>query len=161
MNTISATNLVNQVFAESQTWLDLNVLLQYQLNPKSRFNPYVTLGPGISYLLGTSSSGPTTRGTTGNVVSGPAIDLANSYNKTVYSVTAGAGAKIKVGSLYVTGELRYQYGLVNAVNPEKRTNVEYTFDYAAQLNDFSVNNVSFMIGASIPVFKPQKLKKKK
>jgi hypothetical protein len=39
--------------------------------------------------------------------------------------------------------------------------VEYTFDYAAQLNDFSVNNVSFMIGASIPVFKPQKLKKKK
>jgi hypothetical protein len=161
INSIAATNLVNQVFSESQTWLDLNALLQYQLNSKSRFNPYVTLGPGISYLLGTSSSGPTTRGTTGNVVSGPAIDLANSYNKIVYSVTAGAGAKIKLGGLYLTGELRYQYGLVNAVNPDKRTNIEYTFDYAAQLNDFSINNISFLFGASYPVFKPQKLKKKK
>lgn len=161
LRTVDASNLVGQVFSESQTWLDLNVLLQYQLNPKSRFNPYATLGPGISYLLGTNTSGPTTRGTTGNVVSGPNIDLTNSYNKLVYSIVAGVGAKIKLGGLYLTGELRYQYGLVNVVNPNKRTNIEYTFDYAAQLNDFSVNNISLMVGASYPVFKPQKLKKKK
>lgn len=148
-------------YTESQTWIGINPLLQYQLRKDSRFNPYVMLGPGIDLLIGNSVLATTTRGTTGSVASGPSIDVKNSYQQVIYSVIAGAGAKYKIGGLFATFELRYQHGLVNAINPARRTNSEFTFDYGGQFNDYSLNNLSVMGGVSVPIFKPQKLHKKK
>jgi len=154
------TNTLLKV-SESQGWLDLNVLVQYQLKPASKLNPYVALGPGVSYLLSSSSSPTTTRGNTGNVVSGPPVDLTNSYKKLVYSITASTGIKYRFGGLYATLEIRYQYGLSNLVNPDKRYNKEFSFDYVGGLNDYSIQNLQVMAGAVVPIFKPQKLKRKK
>ncbi len=149
----------NQLFAIKQSWLDLNVLLQYQLKPKSKWNPYVTLGPSISYLLSSSLQGPLTR-PSGNTSSGPDIVLNTSYNQILLSVVAGVGVKYRLGSIYITGEVRYQYGLGNAIDKSKRTNLELTMDYAGNLPDHSVNNISIMVGGSKPIFKPKKLRKK-
>jgi hypothetical protein len=146
---------------ESQVWFELNVMLQYKLKPKSKFDPFVEIGPGIGLLSSSSIAANTTRGTTGNVVSGTNVDLTNSYKKLVYSVIAGVGGRIRVGSLYITAELRYQYGLINIVNEATRYNSELALDYAGVMNDYTINNIGALVGASIPVFRPQKLHKKK
>ena len=146
---------------ESQVWFELNVMLQYKLKPKSKFNPFVEIGPGIGLLSSSSIAANTTRGTTGNVVSGTNVDVTNSYKQLVYSVIAGVGGRYRVGSLYITAELRYQYGLINIVNEATRYNSELALDYAGVMNDYTINNIGAVFGASIPVFRPQKLHKKK
>jgi len=146
---------------ESQVWFELNVMLQYKLKPKSKFDPFVEIGPGIGLLSSSSIAANTTRGTTGNVVSGTNVDVTNSYKKLVYSVIAGVGGRYRVGPLYITAELRYQYGLINIVNEATRYNSELALDYAGVMNDYTINNIGALIGASIPVFRPQKLVKKK
>ncbi len=144
----------------TQNWLDLNVLLQYKLakekkGKKSVFNPYVTLGPSASYLIGSTLQAVHTF-KSGNVTSGPDLDVTTTVNTVVFSVVAGAGVKIKVGAIYLTGEVRYQHGLSNITNPAKRTNFESAFDYAYVPDDYTINNVSIMIGGSLPIFRPKK-----
>jgi hypothetical protein len=146
---------------ESQVWFELNVMLQYKLKPKSKFDPFVEIGPGIGLLSSSSIAANTTRGTTGNVVSGTNVDVTNSYKQLVYSVIAGVGGRYRVGPLYITAELRYQYGLINIVNDATRYNSELALDYAGVMNDYTINNIGVLVGASVPVFRPQKLHKKK
>lgn len=148
-------------YSESQSWIDLNVMLQFKLKPKSKFDPFVAVGPGVGYMVSSSIAANTTRGNTGNVVTGANIDITDSYKKLVYSVLAGAGARYKVGALYLTAELRYQYGLINIVEESARNNPELTLDYAGTLNNYSISNLSMLVGVSVPVFKPQKLMNKK
>lgn len=153
--------ITNLVYSESQSMIDLNVMLRYRLRPKSKFDPWVSLGPSVTYFLSSAVPASTTRGTTGNVVSGADVDITSSYKTLTYSATLGVGARYKVGSLYVTLETRYQYGLVNVVNESKRYNSQLALDYGGVLNDYTVSSVQLLVGVSVPVFKPQKLKKKK
>lgn len=144
----------------NQNWLDLDVLVQYKLikdrkGKKSTFNPYVTLGPSVSYLLGSTLQAVHTF-KSGNVTSGPDLDVTTTVNTLVYSVVAGAGVKIKVGGIYLTGDIRYQHGFSNITNAEKRTNLESALDYGYVPDDYTINNVSIMIGGSYPVFRPKK-----
>jgi outer membrane protein W len=139
---------------ENQAWLDLNVLLQYQLKKKSKLNPYVTLGPSIGYLLSGTRQQVLTR-TSGSVTSGPDIEINKSIKQLIVSVVAGAGIKIKVGSVYLTGDVRYQFGLSN-ITSDTRTNFENTFDYGNQFNNYSINNIAVMIGGSKPIFNAKK-----
>jgi len=144
----------------NQSWLDLNVLLQYRLSKdrkgkKSTFNPYVTLGPSVNYLLSSTLQAVHTF-KSGNVTSGPDLDVTPTVNTLVFSVVAGAGVKIKVGGIYLTGDIRYQHGIANITNPAKRTNLESAFDYGYVPDDYTINNVSVMVGGSYPVFRPKK-----
>jgi hypothetical protein len=138
-----------------QTWIDLNLILQYKIK-NHKFNPYVGIGPGFSYLLAASNQ-QTFRPEAGNTVSGPNVDVKSSFNKVAYSVIGLAGAKLRVGSFFITGEIRFQYGLSNVINPKKRTNAENVFDYASQLNDFKQSNAAINFGIMYPLFKPKKL----
>jgi hypothetical protein len=148
-------------FVETQSWGDLNILIQYKLKKgKSTWDPFVVLGPGINYLISASREQTQKRGETGNGVSGKAVDVTASNNKLAYSVIAGAGVKLKLGSIIVMGEARYQYGLSNIPNTSSRFNAENVMDYGASINDFKLNNLSILVGLSYPVFKPRKLVKK-
>jgi hypothetical protein len=138
-----------------QSWIDLNLILQYKVK-NHKFNPYVGIGPSVSYLF-TAANQQIFRPDAGNTVSGPDVDLKNSFNKIVYSVIGVAGGKLRVGAFYITGEIRFQYGLSNVVNPKKRTNAENVFDYASQLNDFKQSNTAVTFGIMYPLFKPKKL----
>ena len=141
---------------ENQSWIDLNALVQYKLKKdRSRFNTYVTAGPAISYLLSATRQEVFTR-KSGNVTSGPDIPIEASLNKLVFSVVVGVGAKLRLGSVYLTADVRYQYGLSNIVKTSARTNYQNTFDYANQFNDYSINNIAVMIGGSKPIFRPKK-----
>lgn len=144
-----------------QSWIDLNVLAKYRLGKKDRedtkFIPYLGIGPGVSFLIAGANQITTTAKGGKFTVSGPDVDLKDSFNSIVYSVVVMAGAKIRLGELYLTGDIRYQYGISNVVDNSTRTNQEAVFDYATQQNDYRQSNVSFNVGVMIPYFNPKKL----
>jgi len=146
--------VANALVVYKQTWIDLNLIVQYKIK-KSILNPYVGIGPGASYILNATNQ-LTLVPLSGSTVSGPNIDVTSSYRPFVFSVIGLAGMKIKLGSLYITTEIRYQYGLMNLIDPNKRTNAEATFDYASTFNNFKQSNPGVTIGATVPIFKPKK-----
>ena len=55
-----------------------------------------------------------------SMIAPPAENDKTSFNALTYSLVAVAGGRFKFGDIYVMGEVRYQYGLSNMVNPDKR-----------------------------------------
>lgn len=149
-------SISTQDFAISQGWLDVNAIIQYKLKNTTDFKTYIGLGPGISYLLSSANQASTLLGN-GFTITGGSVDDKKSYNSLVYSVSLLAGAKIKFADFYIVGDIRYQYGLTNAINPASRTNSSVGFDYQGQYNDYKMNNLMINVGISYPVFKPKKL----
>jgi hypothetical protein len=142
-----------------QTRIQINALGQYKLGT-SKFNPYVTVGPSAGYLMSSSFEGLLTIEDRFEVAD--PVDNAASYKAFNFSVIAGAGAKFKLGSIYLTADLRYQYGLFNVVDESKR--YEYTsennyrlFRYGFVNNDFSLSQAMFNIGLIYPYFNPKKV----
>lgn len=148
----------------TQTRLDFYPMIQYSLyqKKKSAINPFVAIGPGISYLLGAENEIKTSRlevdGNSGNTISGPIVNTTSSFNKITYSAVIMAGGKFRIGSIYVTGDIRFQYGFSN-LTAEKRTNQEALFDYGVQFPDFKTHNIMGTIGVIKPIFIPKKLVK--
>jgi hypothetical protein len=154
-DSVAAKSVAKIANTYKQSWLDLNLILQYKVK-NHKLNPYVGIGPGFSYLLAADNQQSFVL-EAGSTVSGPDVNLKKSFNNIVYSVIGVAGGKIRVGSFYITGEIRFQYGLSNVINPKKRTNNENVFDYASQLNDFKQSNAALNFGIMYPFFKPKKL----
>jgi hypothetical protein len=146
----------NQEFQFSQSYLDLNIIGQYKLKNTVQMQTYVGIGPGISYLLGSSNQASTVLGN-GFTVTGSTVDDTDSYNKLLISVNLVAGFKYKFGEVYVIGEARYQMGFTNVVNQNSRTNQEIAFDYQGRYNDYKINTMSISFGIIYPHFKPLKL----
>lgn len=142
-----------------QTWIDLNAVVQYEIsrNKDGSVITYAGLGPAVSLSLKQNIQLNTT-GLSGSAVSGADVDVKDSFEQFFYSITALIGAKLRIGGIFVHGELRYQYGLSNVVNADSRTNLEVTLDYAAQHNDVRLNTITGALGVSLPIFKPAKLK---
>ena len=142
-----------------QSWLDLNLLMQYKLG-KRALNSYISLGPSVSALLSANNTAET-KFENGNVVSGGAIDLKPTYNKIGFSVIGSAGVKYKFGAIFLTANVRYQYGLSKIVNKEKKSSAqEAIYDYGLGPNIYSQQNAAFLVGFVLPIYNPKKLNKK-
>jgi hypothetical protein len=157
------SSVSGQVFSFSQQWVDLNAIVQYKMKAKNPidFNTYIGLGPGISFLLGSKNQATTTygSGSNGYTVTGQQVDDSGSFNKLVYSVALVAGFKKRIGELYITGDIRYQFGISNVVNPSGRTNPVVGFDYAGSYDNYRMNNLMVQFGLLFPRFVPKKLVK--
>lgn len=140
----------------SQTRIDLNLLVQYKLKDHY-LNPYVSLGPAISYLLSASGQFQTQFPTIGTAVTGPSIDLKDSFESLDYALVASAGLKFKFGEVYLTADIRYKYGFANQIDEEARTNPEAAFDFGTISNDFRQSNIMINLGFVYPYFNPKKL----
>jgi hypothetical protein len=146
----------------TQRRIDFYPLIQYSIfrKKKSSLHPFVGIGPGVSYLLSSENEIKTTlldiNSSSRNTISGKNVDTTNSFNKLVYSVLFIAGGKFRIGTLYVTGDVRFQYGLSNLAN-EKRSNQEALFDYGYQIPDFKTHNLMISVGVIKPLFVPKKL----
>jgi hypothetical protein len=149
----------SQVGEIKQSWLDLNLLMQYKLG-KGALNSYVSFGPNVGVLLNASNTAETETSATDNVESGSPIDLTDTYNKFGISLIGTAGIKYKFGAIYITANIRYQYGLTKIVNEEKKSNTEALFDYALSPNIYTQQNAAFLVGFIYPIFRPKKLQKK-
>jgi len=152
--------LTPEVFSQDpnllkQSWLDLNLLVQYKLN-ESKFNPYVSVGPGIGYLL-SSSNNISTKVEGEGAITGSDIDTKSSYKSFAYSAIIAVGSKIRLGGFYLTGDIRYQYGINNVVDESNRSNPEAVFDYGYVPPNYRQNNFTVNVGLVIPYFSPKKL----
>ncbi len=137
-----------------QNWIDLNAMFQYEFGERT-FKTFITAGPGISYNIKSVKQTVTT-GLSKSSVSGPDIDIKDSTSPLLYSISVGAGFKLRIGSIIVHGEARYMQGLNNIINKNARTNIENVLDYGDQLNDLSISSLTANLGVSLPIFKPAK-----
>lgn len=139
-----------------QSWLDVNAMIQYKLKKgKSNWNSYITIGPGISFLL--NASNPTLFTSPNSTVTGPDVETKENYKSLMNSVIVGYGLKRRVGELYINFDVRYQYGFTQPIDPAKRTNSELVYDYSMTHNDFRQSTIFFSAGILYPKFKPKKL----
>lgn len=143
----------------TQTRIQLNLLMQYKLGT-GKLNPYVFLGPTAGYLLKSSFDGLLQLENNEEIAG--KIDNTANYEPFNYSVMAGGGFKYKMGSVYLTGDLRIQYGLLNAVSTRNRNkqtpeNIQLTNQFLYTDNDFSIQQAMFHVGIIYPYFKPKKL----
>ena len=154
-------------YTSKSNWLDLNLILKYRFNKEHKLDPYIGAGAGLSMLLTSEidliqtqryrNDGKTLTAT----VTGPAVDIKNSFHLLTNSATLIGGIKTKLGAIYLVFEGRAQFGLRNLINEETRTNQELLLDYHKQLNDYRQSNFSMNVGVTWPYFKPKKLSRKK
>lgn len=143
-----------------QNWIDLNAMVQYEFGKgKGTFKTFIAAGPGISYNIKSVKQTVTT-GLSNSSVSGPDLDIKDSTSPLLYSISVGAGFKLRIGSIIVHGEARYMQGLNNIINESLRTNIENVLDYGDQLNDLGISSLTANLGVSLPIFKPAKIKNK-
>lgn len=157
---IDGSAIATQEGVVAQQWLDFNPLIQYRLKKGRVFEPFITFGPGVSYRLGVSNQLTTIvtpEGGSSNSVSGPDVILDDSYQSFVFSLQAGGGVKLRIGSIYILADARYQYGLTKTINPDSRSNEEAVFDYGFQNNDIRQSNFTVNLGFLWPYFNPKKL----
>jgi hypothetical protein len=151
----------NTEFTVKQNRLNLNLLVQYKF-AKGRLNetlsPYVSLGPSIYYLMGSEFGGDVTVSSQRTI---PSFKTDENYKKIGLGVTASVGMKYKVGSFYLTADIRYTRGLHNVVKTDnrfKQTQVNQKLWDAGYIdNDFSISQTMVNLGVIVPHFKPKKL----
>lgn len=141
-----------------QSWLDLNLLVQYRLGT-GVLNPYVSFGPNVGVLLNATNTAESTYQEF--VTSGAPLDITDTYNKVGFSLIGTVGMKYKFGAIYITANVRYQYGLSKIVDVDKKSNPEAIYDYALAPNVYSQQNAAFLIGFVYPIFNPKKKQPKK
>ena len=152
-------------FKAKSAWLDLNLILRYRLNKNHTLDPYVGVGPSISYLINYNWDLPQTQplnvsGDIESTVTGRAVEAKSAYNTLTNSITVMGGGRVRLGEFYFNVEARYQYGLYNIVNPENRYVQELAIKYQTTINDYRQSNIIINVGATIPQFVPKKKKKK-
>jgi hypothetical protein len=140
----------------------VNLIAQYRLkkpvNIADKFIPYVGIGPTINYLFSSEFEGNT------NVdedVTGSTFSTLNHYKPLTIAVTALVGARVKLGGIYISGDVRFMYGFMNMAKKEDRyrwtPEDEKLLDYGYVDNDFSLSQSMFNIGLIVPKFSPKKL----
>lgn len=144
----------NILVKESQALFKVPIMLQYKFMDKP-YNPYVALGPSLSYLLSDSFSGDTD--TFGEDFSGVSEDLMDARNPLGYGIEAGVGVKFRTGKSYFTIDLRYNYEISSYVDKSASLNQSLLFNYAYDENEYTASTVSLQLGYLFEQYKPKKL----
>jgi hypothetical protein len=143
---------------ESHNWLELPILLQYNLM-ENRWNPYVGLGGSVSYLMSGSFSNITRFVNDGQDIR-PKPLSSDAYNPINLSAMASVGVKRKVkGGLFIM-EARLQYGFTQIRDTEAllSNEYEYVYDYMGMTDEFKMINISMTAGYLFNIYNPKKLK---
>jgi len=167
-------------FTENQYWIDLPVILKYNITFKKML-PYIYVGGGPNFLLAadiknitrtTEDEGAQIGG--GQVIQPPTdpIILTKSYNsdrersfptmRTMinWSFIAGAGVKFRLGRNFLFIDFRYTRMFLNNVKTENRySNPELLYRYAHVDNDFRTDNFALTFGFVKAFYVPRKKRK--
>jgi hypothetical protein len=145
---------------ETQNWISLPVTIQYQLAEK-RYNPYVSLGVAVDYLLNAEITGERIR-TNETSIEEKSYDLKLQREKINLSAVACAGAKIRVGGGYLTTELQFLYGLTSINSKETSfSNQQIALDAGYADPVFKLVSTGIVVGYIQNIFNPKKLTRKK
>ena len=140
---------------EKQTWISLPVLVQYDLIPESKFNPFVGVGVSVDYLAGSSIS---LNRVAVNAAASPQRTFAIDRNELNFSVLLSAGGKYKIGGGMLIAEIRYAHGLMEISDRDHAfSNSTLLFDYSYADSVFKINTLSATIGYVFNVFNPKNI----
>lgn len=150
---------------ELQSWLYLPLTVTYDFwNGKSKVWPFVRLGVGTGFRLDVETELTREYSEVNGVevlqggVSGQPVDLKDQRRGVYLWGIGGAGVKYKVKRGYLFADLRYNYGLMNAVNTANRySNPELIYQYYYVDDDFSMHSLNFTVGLVRSLYKPKKL----
>lgn len=151
---------------ESQTWLSVPLAVQYKPfknNSKfnEKFNPYVSGGVAIDYLLSAKITGEQVRDEQSSVQE-KSFDFKVSRSSINLSLMAAVGIKLRVGGGYIVSEIRYLHGLTKISSKEsayKNQEITWELNYADPV--FKVSSLGISAGYIQNIFNPKKLKRKK
>ncbi len=144
---------------ENQTWLSLPILVQYDLVPTSKFNPFVAVGVSTDYLMASSIA---LSRVAVNAAGSPQRAFAIERNELNFSLLLSAGGKYKIGGGILIAEIRYAHGLMEISDRDHAfTNSTLLFDYSYADSVFKINSLSATIGYVFNVFNPKKLNRAK
>jgi hypothetical protein len=143
---------------EAQSWLSLPVTIEYEIIDNKKFHPYVALGAGIDYLMGSTI---TTVRPRDNQASIEEKSFSPKREKINLNVIAAAGVKLPLASGFIVAEVRYFYGLSDITSQETAlSNTKFALDYGYADSIFKVNSVAITAGYIVNIFNPKKLKRK-
>jgi hypothetical protein len=145
-----------------QSKIQLNFLAQYLIlkdpdNIAETFIPFVAFGPTVNVLAKSSFSGDTD---VDEAVIGQPVNTIDFYKPVTLALTGMAGVKLRIGGFYITGDVRFQYGLGGIVKKDKRlqwtAEEERLIDYGYEDNEFSLSQSMVNVGILFPRFNPKK-----
>ncbi len=160
-------------FKENQYWIDVPLMLRYNITKFEGFLPYVYVGGAANFLLhaGLQDISRSTTAETGiRDKSVPESNINITRNKTStedilpsmrtrvnVSLVAGAGMKFRLGRNFLFADFRYTRMFLNAVDINNRySNPELLYNYAHVDNDFRMDNFALTIGFIKAFYVPRK-----
>jgi len=146
---------------ESIQWMEIPLIFKFYFSKKS-FKPFIQLGVKAQYLLSATANLSKTdflSESSGNsTYEGRPLDISPQREKSTFLADAAIGFNWKdiIGRGYLTSKIGVTYGLVNIANTSQRyANRELINDYNYVSNDFSIDNMNFMLGYAIPIYRPK------
>jgi len=140
---------------EKQNWLSLPLSFEYKLAEK-KYNPFISGGVSIDYLLSAELSALRTKDEAASVPE-TTFDLNPLREKLNLSAMIGAGVKLKMGGGYFVAEVRYLHGLTNISSAETAFgNEQATWDQGYADSIFKVSTLALSGSYVINIFKPRK-----
>ena len=161
-------------FREDQFWIDVPLMLRYNIEKFHGLLPYVYVGGAVNFLLGAQltdvertnvTEGPQWGGertpvrdinvtNVNNFLTGQTVSMRTQVN---WSLVAGAGVKFRVGRNFIYADFRYTRMFLNAVDRDNRyANRELLFNYSHVDNDFRMDNFALTIGFVKAFYVPRK-----
>jgi hypothetical protein len=155
----SETSTTTSSGQESQGWISLPILVQYQF-AKRKLLPFVSAGGTFDYLISSSLSGEK-RQTDAQSIEIKSFDTSIQREKINIGIVLGAGLKYPIAKGYLIGEFRYTYGLTK-INSSSTLlqNQQLLFDYNYVDGIFKLNSLSLSVGYVQNFFNPKKKKRK-
>ena len=154
------------VGTESQSWLSLPIMVQYQFFKAKKMEtkkilPFLEGGISTDLLLG-SKMQPTQTRKRNQSIDVRSFPLDVQRQKINVSVMLGAGLKTRLAGGYLIVDARYSYGILKNNNTATLyNNQSLLFDYKITDGIFSLNSLYFSVGYVQNFFTPIKLKRKK
>jgi hypothetical protein len=145
---------------ESQTWLSLPITAEYLL-AESRYNPYVSAGVAVDYLLASNITSERQRDNQQSIEQ-KKYEFTPNREKMNISIIAAAGTKLKLAGGYFVAEVRFSYGLTNVNSKETAfSNASFTLDQGYADSIFNLNTLSLTGSYIHNIFNPKKLTRRK
>jgi hypothetical protein len=162
-------------FKENQFWIDVPLMLRYNITKFKGVLPYIYVGCAANFLL-SADLGNVERLLQPEITAGnhsiPTADrifltehkdehsdktlpsLRNMYN---FSFIAGAGLKFRTGRNFIFVDFRYTRMFFNNVDINNRyANTDLLFRYGHVDNDFRMDNFALTVGFIKSFYKPRK-----
>lgn len=140
---------------ETQNWLSLPLSIEYKLADK-KFNPFVSGGVVVDYLLNSKISSEVLRNNTTSIQEAT-FELNPQRVKTNISLQAGAGVKFQMGSGYFIARAWYTHGLTNVNSLETSySNEQATWSQGYADPVFKISSLSVSGSYVINMFNPKK-----